>query len=122
MKHIEKAIRDAVEEGWHPDGFSPESVILDEFDGEIAYISLYGGDEHEELELHLEQIFLDPAFWQALGKARGWGESNLAAGSVSDGLWPISWWKIYAVNFFQHIMDGDDAESFFATLSNKETV
>lgn len=78
MTHIEQAIREAVKAGWEDD------ATADGF--------LYSSRE--------PQIFLDPAFWQALGKARRWEDHAL----------------LKNVEFIKHLHDGKDAESFFAEL------
>ncbi len=62
-------------------------------------------------------IFLSPAFWQALGKARGWitpepdvwePPLNLKVGFNE---WHVKWSQ-----FIDHLAEGKDAESFFASL------
>jgi hypothetical protein len=62
------------------------------------------------------QIWLDPLFWQALGKARGW-KKNVALNPSSNGeidygpMWLKKWHS-----FVGHLAGGKDAESFFAEL------
>jgi hypothetical protein len=59
-------------------------------------------------------IFLDPSFWQALGKARGWDEhltSKLLPTWYGRPEWQYHWRR-----FIDHLAEGKDAESFFATL------
>lgn len=54
-----------------------------------------------------EEIALDPAFWQALGKQLGWapmGEATVEKGS----------WFSYAHGFYDLILTGGDTEKFWA--------
>jgi hypothetical protein len=121
MTAIEQAIEDAVEKGgWKQPG-----------DGWISC----------DLE-HTDHYFLNPLFWQALGKARGWKgitertyycaspnevtnlENNnpyneryyfggyLPKVSVSTMNAACKHWH----DFIDHLAEGKDAESFFATL------
>lgn len=89
MTHIEVAIKEAVEKG----GYKP----------------LYSNKRHqdhwfgfeERMDLCLPTLFLDPAFWQALGKSRGWYAGE---------------YKQKAESFMSDLMEGKDAESFFKSL------
>lgn len=64
----------------------------------------------------MADIFLDPLFWQALGKAMGW-EKMLEdrkwgdKGEVPDPMWLRKWHR-----FIDHLAEGKDAESFFEAL------
>ena len=109
MTAIETAIRDAVEKGgWHPYPSHKDCYSL--------YISEYGAvtaqyimDHHTPLKtFSLPEITFSPSFWQALGKARGWGYRNEGQG--------FQQWKNKATQFFVHLMEGGDAESFFTSL------
>jgi hypothetical protein len=61
-----------------------------------------------------ERLFLDPAFWQALGKARGWtrGWSDKKYLGTHMVVWLEHWHR-----FIDHTADGKDVESFFASLA-----
>jgi hypothetical protein len=59
-----------------------------------------------------QEIALTPSFWQALGKALGWGESELHAGSISEGTKPVGWWRLHAGSFFDLILTGGDTTHF----------
>ncbi len=88
MTHVEKTIRDAAEKGW-----------ID------THVALRSNTEANAL------AFLDPAFWQALGKARGWVDEMYYGESLIFPQWKHHWhW------FIDHLAEGKDAESFFATL------
>ncbi len=98
MTSIEQAIKEAVDAkvGWHAD---------------------YRTGGSSTTKPHSD-IFLDPSFWQALGKARGWGKKTLSNGMVADvgrdGY--INVWQSYWHDFIDHLAEGKDAESFFAEL------
>lgn len=55
-------------------------------------------------------IFLDPLFWQALGKAMGWKEWERESEDMRHQ-WRINWHR-----FIDHLAEGKDAESFFNEL------
>ena len=72
---IEQVIKKAIEGGynfsgeWHLKGVSEN--------GKLAWGTAFGGDDAsaedvQEWELPTDTIFLDPSFWQSLGKALGW--------------------------------------------------
>ena len=86
MTHIEQAIRDAVERGGYACGWT---------------------DANE-----WPTTFLDPAFWQALGKARGWKETTLEV----YGYDVMYTWAYQQHRFISHLADRKEAESFFASL------
>lgn len=91
MTYIEQAVREAGEAGW-------ESALS---------MNWYTTTAHEREQLRQARInaaFLDPAFWQALGKARGW---------IAP---PSGQAYFYQHRFIDHRAAEKDAESFFAEL------
>lgn len=94
MNYIEQAIREAVEKGGY---MPPTAVDSDEIPAAIRYFakSPY-------------RVFLDPTFWQALGKARGWGAEAWGWGGET---WVMEWHR-----FIDALAEGKDAESFFKNL------
>jgi hypothetical protein len=96
MTHIEQAIREAVEKGGYDFfGYSLDAsgAFTDRFMTSV--------------------IFLDPLFWQALGKARGWID---AMPSTYNYNVEIPEWKHQWHRFIDHLAGGKDADSFFASL------
>lgn len=103
---IQEAIEKAVQGGWD------KSTAEYDFDPS-------GG----AVELMLADAFLDPLFWQSLGKAIGWSESvdefdgskNFEPGSYNyrNG---ITEWKYQWHRFIDHLAEGKNAESFFKNL------
>jgi len=90
MTHTEQAIKEAAEKGGYDD--SAVHLVLDA-------MTQYDYDATVNL------IVLDPLFWQALGKARGWQDDYHTTG------WRRNWH-----HFIDHLAQGNDAESFFAQL------
>lgn len=119
MTHIEQAIREAKENGWD--------------DGNVAFFSETKHDDSWLVDgwQYDNKAFLDPLFWQALGKARGWGECHVCGckvftNSVCDNCrdtivkhpddWKDEWHR-----FIDHLAEGKDAESFFKDLLSDTT-
>lgn len=108
MNSLENAIREAVEKG----GYIPPSV---EHESEMAAAVTY-------FVSYPYRVLLDPLFWSALGRARGWEGDNFYAGHTwqyNDRLAQITLlddWENTMHDFIQHLIEGKDAESFFAAL------
>lgn len=97
MTSLEQAIRDAVEKGGYAVKYANADGLPD----------MYARDGYEIIA---EQILLDPAFWQALGKARGWKEYEGGYEDYSAG-WVFHWHRL-----IDHLATGKDVESFFEKL------
>lgn len=120
MKYLEQAIKDAVEEGgWKPKW--PRCVPLEHFKLRQVNPSsfTFGVPKHHgswtlanehKIIIEMAVVFLDPTFWQALGKARGWRKDWPTEGSPD---WLFHWHR-----FIDHLAEGKDAESFFESLLN----
>ena len=87
---IQKAIQKAIETGYNPDWNTDEKHLL------------------------------DPLFWQALGKALGWGdyapyglESESPAGYDDARL---NSWRWHWHRFIDHLASGKDVDEFFKEL------
>jgi hypothetical protein len=61
-------------------------------------------------------LFLDPKFWQALGKARGWDEGKITTEEYSEVPADMWMWHFQWHRFIDHLAAGENAESFFAKL------
>lgn len=95
MNYIEQAIKDAVVKGGYRDGLLKSNPGAD-IEG-LAETGYFGRNIEEKL--------LSPAFWQALGKARGWEDDYHTSG------WRRKWHDL-----IDHLASGKDAESFFKDL------
>lgn len=134
MTHIEQAIRDAVEKGGYKQhtGYANDEIRRIEVEYGRVLIHVCPGPEHNDDACgprqmnYLSNILLDPLFWQALGKARGWSsDKNLIVTLESYDTGPThllhssmeaGYWRFYWLRFIEHLADGKDAESFFASL------
>ena len=63
-------------------------------------------DRSFETKMRLCVILLDNLFWQALGKAEGWGNQEEFH----------SIWKYHWHSFIDHLAEGKDIDSFFNNL------
>lgn len=114
MKIPKKAIERAIEGGWK----CP------------AYYELGAGNNTAcgEYSVPMAVIALDPTFWQALGKALGWGEKACLECGFSGRFddyhgdcgkctgREYKGWERQALVFSHLILTGGDTEPFWATL------
>jgi hypothetical protein len=105
MTHIEQAIRDAVEKGDYKVNHRIGWIESNEW----CYQTVEG--ESKTYIQPTAEVFLDPLFWQALGKARGWDIAYGSYGWETAEEWKVNWHR-----FIDHLAEGKDAESFFAQL------
>lgn len=113
---MEEAIKRALKGGWN--------------DTDYAFTSKeppYEGVECQIGEWQYDvKVFLDPLFWQALGKAEGWEEKtyyeiNCQARNYQtyEETSEITW-KLQMHCLIDHLIGGKDVESFFGELLAKE--
>lgn len=128
MTAIEQAIKEAIEKGgFLVNGTRTNGVKIyirkaNNYNKHSRYSThILDGLNSEIGEVSLESIFLDPLFWQALGKARGWGNGSkfpiwsVRGDAVEYDDVPYEW-QNKMLQFTYHLAEGKDAESFFATL------
>ena len=122
---MEKATEKAIKAGYLKEGH-PE--IITQY-GEFKRIETWAGDN----EFSKYEILLDPEFWQALGKAEGWGrEFNVSScGILEDGSFDLIYeddfsvpkvipeWKYRWHRFIDHIAEGKSVDNFFKELLTK---
>jgi len=112
MTHIEKATKEALRDGWH------EGYSLQHF-GDFGDVLLVADKGARSIALVVAEVFLDPSFWQALGKARGWvvcEDSSVHTKPAESAACTSNEWFGVWHRFIDHLAEGKDAESFFATL------
>ena len=115
MTNLKQAIRDAVEKGGYGILVRPfvKPLILDwsKVDNElkVGAKSIFTFVKERMLE---ERILLNPAFWKALGKDKGW---DAPMGKMIFGE-TIQVWEFNWLTFIHHLAAGKDVESFFETL------
>lgn len=65
------------------------------------------------------EMYLDPLFWQALGKAEGWGQKHDMEYD-DDGITPIPDWQYNWHRYIDHLIEGRDPEEFWKELLDKK--
>ena len=67
-----------------------------------------------------EEYCLDPLFWQALGKAMGWGmwkSPEINASVIEEDYWEgKTLWFYHWHRFIDHLASGGSADDFFKDL------
>jgi hypothetical protein len=105
MSYIEQAIKEAVDHGYQPnverypemEGISPLQIAI----------------------AMQADVFIDPAFWKALGKKRGWTtDDDFKYWQKSVAEWEDKYWKKFWHRFIDHLAEDKDAESFFKALDS----
>ena len=97
---ISEVIKKAVEGGWYPR------------DIRTQYTHVFTERGHIEVEDY--HIFLDPLFWQALGKSLGWKE-GMGIYREPGHFELTEWWSQWH-NFIDHLACGKSAEEWFEKL------
>lgn len=94
MTEIETTINEAIEGGYNPG-----------VEGSGSYTAKYHSD-----------MLLDPKFWQAVGKVRGW-EENVISQWGRNGYFSIDEkWRHYQLTFIDYLADGLTIEAALTKL------
>ena len=107
MSQIEKAISEALAQGYEPQ--------LEQFPEAAGFSTL------QVAVAMKSDIFLDPGFWQALGRARRWTTDEHFKrwqGTIAE--WKAQYWKTHWHDFIDHLAAGSDDESFFEALLQRQ--
>lgn len=70
----------------------------------------------------VNEMLLDPLFWQALGKALGWtfdGKFSRFSETMTFGEFEKRHWKTHAHQYFDLVLTGGNTEKFWKELLNK---
>ena len=121
---IQEAIDKANEGGYHIYGSDGMDT---EYEGATNdYSAWTRKDNDSSFIVPTEETFLDPHFWQALGRPLGWSEACDLAISCIHGeeechccrgyYWMYQWHC-----FIQAIADGNTPDAFFAHLTSSQT-
>lgn len=117
---IKEAIQLAIEKG----GYAPFGTEYYHLKSVQPWGPIWKADDQDTEEKTNEECFLDPLFWQALGKAlngkvgdtrirNGFGET--ISRETND-----RWWKETWHHFIDHLAEGKSAESFFEELLSEK--
>jgi hypothetical protein len=116
---IEEAMYQAVAGGYHL--YGSDGMETDYAGANSAFTAWTRTDNASTFQIAVEETFLDPHFWQALGRALGWSEvCDLAMFCVQrekecrrcrGSYWIYQWH-----HFIQTLAEGNPSEAFFASL------
>ena len=116
---ITEALTKAVEGGYHIDG--SDGMATTYVGASRKFTAWTRHDNDSSFLIPVEETFLDPRFWQALGRALGWQYACHISISCEQGHAECrrchgAYWMYQWHCFIQAIADGHTPESFFATL------
>ena len=120
---IPEAINKAVEGGYHIHG---SDGVETSYEGATHDYSAWTRKDNESsFIVPTEETFLDPRFWQALGRALGWSEACDLAITCGHGQeacrqWHGYYWMYQWHCFIQEIANGKTPEAFFARLPSSQ--
>lgn len=116
---MKEAIQRAIKGGWKPKtsvfrNSKTQKHILETF------TFCYPDEESIRQHKHFYEYFLDPLFWQALGKVEGWDTSNMKQWwqkcDIRDRITLLDRWENEMHSFIDHIAGAGDVDSFFKEL------
>ena len=122
---VQEVIDKAVEGGYHIYGSDGMDTL---YEGANSEYSVWTRKDNESsFIVPTEQTFLDPKFWQALGRTLGWSERCDLAITCVHGeeecqsyrgyYWIFQWFR-----FIQTLADGHTPAAFFAHLPSSQTM
>ena len=122
---IQEALNKAVEGGYHIYGSDGMNTYYAGANSECSAWTRMDNDS--SFMVPMEETFLDPQFWQALGNALGWSEACDLAISCRHGAEACQrchgyYWMYQWHCFIQAIADGNTPEAFFAQLPTSNDV
>jgi len=120
---IQEAIDKASEEGYHIKG--SDGVDTDYSGASSEYSAWTRQDNKSSFMVAVEETFLDPQFWQALGRALGWNHAMITVHEVENGRPTVvtrarQHWLYHWHRFLDFLAEGKTAEDFFKSLPEKE--
>ncbi len=121
---VQEALNKATEGGYHISG--SDGMDTDYEGATNDYSAWTRKDNKSSFLVPTEETFLDPQFWQALGRALGWSEACDLAISCRHGEEECqscrgSSWMYQWHCFIQALADGNTPEAFFAHLTSSPT-
>jgi len=121
---IAETLKKATEGGYHING---SDGMATSYEGATNdYSAWTRKDNLSTFLVPTEETFLDPQFWQALGRTLGWSEVCDLAISCRHGEEECqscrgSYWMYQWHCFIQALADGKTPEAFFARLTSSQT-
>ena len=116
---IQEAIDKANEGGYHIHG--SDGMETDYAGANRKFSAWTRKDNESSFMIPTEETFLDPRFWQALGRALGWSEAcdlaiNCRHGQEACQSCRGYYWMYQWHCFIQALADGHTPDAFFAQL------
>ena len=122
---VQEALNKATEGGYHI--YGSDGMDTDYEGATNDYSAWTRKDNASSFIVPTEETFLDPQFWQALGRALGWSEGcDLAItcvhGEEEGQRCRGSYWMYQWHCFIQALADGNPPAAFFAPLPSSPTM
>jgi hypothetical protein len=117
---IQEAVNKAVEGGYHLHGADGVATVYSGANSE--YSAWTRTDNASTFLVPVQETFLDPAFWHALGWALGWEAACdlvISCGADACQHYHGAYWMYQWHCFIQHLAEGQPPEIFFARLSTR---
>ena len=116
---IQDAVNKATEGGYHINGSDGMDTYYEGANSEYSVWTRKDNDS--SFIVPVEETFLDPNFWHALGRALAWDHAVMTVHEVENGRPTIvtragQHWLYHWHHFLDFLADGKTAEDFFATL------
>lgn len=114
---IEQFIKKAIEGGWKPKDAEMQKVSS--FKVEDGLLTLYGLENKTQRKVEsylVEQIFIDPFAWKAVGKVEGWDIGKTIDPTyhfAPESMWMWQW-KMHRM--IDALAEGKSLEEFISTL------
>jgi hypothetical protein len=121
---IQEALYTAIAGGYHVEGSDGVATYFSGANSE--YSAWTRVDNHSSFMIPMHETFLDPAFWQALGRALGWDvpcDLAITCRHRGEEYWHChgAYWMYQWHCFIQHIAQGAPPDAFFASLPSPGT-
>jgi hypothetical protein len=122
---IAEALKKATEGGYHIHGSDGVETFYEGATND--YSAWTRKDNASSFIVPTEKTFLDPQFWQALGRALGWSDACDLAISCRHGEEECQrccgyYWMYQWHCFIQALADGNTPEVFFTHLTSSQTM
>jgi hypothetical protein len=109
MTATEQAIKDAIDGGWGSHIGKEWRVSA----GYIEHLQPSWGENIWERVTAVSTALIDPTFWQAVGKTKGW--ESYEDSLVKDEDWVN--WRQKMLDFIDHLADGKSIKEALAAIS-----
>ena len=122
---IQEAIDKATEGGYHL--YGSDGMDTDYGGANSEYSVWTRKDNESSFIIPVEETFLDPDFWHALGRALAWDHAVRTVHAVENGRATIvtragHHWLSHWHRFIDHLAERHSPASFFESLPCSETV